>query len=362
VNSSDSEKDECYNDKLLFLLKCKDSESIFKLLKEIKNIYNDYSEYLNIDRYDRYHNIRNYIGHSREKILIVTSKLEQVNEYSVPVLEKESSFGKINTLLSLDYFLTQKVITNINSKDYTELILSFREVLQEKDFYKNAYEEQKSHLELSKKAYEDIKEINTNLDTIEEKTHEFFIKLNDIVLISKEKQEKVIATVQMASEVIKNRESFKNKIIELVSKNEEEQRSEKQKLSNQLAELKRESDQKNHIKDERLEQRNQRVEELLVQGTVTSEQRGQEKIDTFMKIADIKEESKSQLFDLQKTIAAQDAKIRSTVPMMFTKLCSKLEIKGDKRKQYLLALKNKNLSVMDLLEKVEEFMADDDFE
>lgn len=344
--------------------------------------------------------LRQNISISKEKISTATSRLEQVNQAPTPSLTKGSSLGKIITLESLDASLAKEgfnvswghnagnIQSLIHSRHtstckcayWAEIVLSFRETLQEKDFYKSAYERQKTHLDLSKKAYEDIRGIKTNLDTAEEKGNQALMALQNERSAFQSQAEKITATVQMASQLVSNRESFKNKLIELVSKSEEEQRIEKEELKNKLTQKENILEEKNQKfiedykekdksaneylqkKDNIIQDSHNEVKELLKEKLTDADKVAQEKLQLAKELGSIQGKSQSDLFSLQKTIAAQEAKIRSTVPMLFLKLCTKAEIKGDKRKNYLGALKNKELSIIDLLEKAEEFLADDDFE
>jgi hypothetical protein len=264
--------------------------------------------------------------------------------------------------------------------DWAEIVLSFRETLQEKDFYKRAYEQQKAQVDLSKKAYEDIRGIKTNLDTAEEKGNQALMALQNERSAFQSQAEKITATVAIASQLVSDREAFKNKVIELVSRSEEEQRIEKEELKSKLTQREKILEDKNNSfieehkeqsklarediqkKDDVIQKGHEKVEILLKEKLSDADRMGQEKINSLKEIGAIKESLKDEVSNLQAIIKAQEAKIRSTVPMIFLKLCTKAEIKGDKRKNYLGALKNKELSIIDLLEKAEEFLADDDFE
>lgn len=264
--------------------------------------------------------------------------------------------------------------------DWAEIVLSFRETLQEKDFYKSAYERQKTHLDLSKKAYEDIKGIKTNLESAENEGNKALMALQNERAAFQSQAEKITATVQMASQLISNRESFKNKVIELVGKSEEDQRIEKEELKNKLThkenvleesnrkfieEYKEKDKSANEYlqkKDDVIQASHSEVKELFKGKLEFAERLAQEKLQSLKELGSIQEKSLSNVSNLQTTIAAQEAKIRSTVPMLFNKLCAKANIKPDIKRSYLVTLRNRELSIMDLLEKVEEFVAEDDFE
>ena len=205
-------------------------------------------------------------------------------------------------------------------ENLAQLILSFREVLEEKDFYEKAYKEQKYHLDLSKKAYEDIREVKTNLENAGAEC-EVLTALQNERSLFQGKAETIALAVQTVSGLIINRNALLENEVEALK-----------------AQLKEKIDDVKYIEQTKAEK------------------------DTVIKLGDLKQQSQSDISNLQKVLSNQETKIRSTLPSIFVKLCSKLDIKGEKRRTYLSALRNKELSVIELLEKVEEFIADDDFE
>ena len=274
--------------------------------------------------------------------------------------------------------------------DWAEIILSLHEVLEEKDFYKRAYEQQKSQLDLSRKAYEDIKGIKTNLETAENEGN------NSLMILQNEREslrsQAELINVQVGGmfELVKNREGFQNQIVELVREFEERERSEKEELKSTLAKKENtfEEYQKQHAeerekqvsltfdkikeKDDFLATANQKLENYLKEQLSSQEKVGEEKL-TFVKevgtlqkqlveaVSKQEQAFQKQMFDLKEQFVQQEARIRYTLPSMFEKLCVKSEVKGEKRRNYLRALRDRELSILALLNKVEEFMTEDDF-
>jgi len=253
--------------------------------------------------------------------------------------------------------------------DWAEVILSFREVLAEKDFYKKNYKHQKENLDLAKKAYEDIKDVKGHLDTAEEVGNKTLMKLQNERLNMRTHIEKIDITAQLAAKLINGRESYQNTILNLVSQSEVEQRSERNEIKIKLDQ--KEIDQKEQAKQTREDlnkQAKQTREDLnkkdetiqsshvevrkVLEGKVDEEKQAKQEIV----------QSLTHQYDLEKKIAMQEALIRSMMPKLFNKLCIKAQVKKEDRANYLSILRNKELSIVDLLGKVDEFMEKDDFE
>jgi len=181
--------------------------------------------------------------------------------------------------------------------------------------------------------------------------------------------EKIDITAQLAAKLINGRESYQNTILNLVSQSEVEQRSERNEIKIKLDQ--KEIDQKEQAKQTREDlnkQAKQTREDLnkkdetiqsshvevrkVLEGKVDEEKQAKQEIV----------QSLTHQYDLEKKIAMQEALIRSMMPKLFNKLCIKAQVKKEDRANYLSILRNKELSIVDLLGKVDEFMEKDDFE
>jgi hypothetical protein len=262
-------------------------------------------------------------------------------------------------------------------QDWAEIILSFREVLQEKDFYKGAYDQLKSNLDLAKGACDDIRDIKTKLETTEQ------ISNNALMVYNNERSgvdqilQQVGAMANMASQMIQNRESYSTAIRNILIEKEEEQKKDKEKLQYDLEQLekkrekqeeeaKAERKEQERLTDEKIEKQEEEIKEGIRKEVIFEKEKStikdnlsKEKEDLREKIKEIEinainqgHSSEKSLLEAASKLREADTRVRSILKMMGLNTEDQT-----KKKSLMEASRDKQLSLSDLLDKIEDYYA-----
>lgn len=265
---------------------------------------------------------------------------------------------------------------------WASVILSFRENLEEKDYYKNAFEKQKAslqslnarHIEVSK----DVEEMAPKLNVIQDKS------LVALSTIQSERQlflngfrdqmEKTAFAFNVMNQLNESEQAFQKQILTVVKNNEEEQRKEKTHLQE---EIKKKEENKN-LEIQNIMEQQKNINQSIIEDSKEKAKLLSEKDNQILSL--INEKHKLDIEHLQKEVSlnqvmkeegfknvlAQKNKereqellennMRNFAEYLFGKLCEKSGFDLEESETYSNNLVDEKVPLSDTIKKVKLFI------
>ncbi|CAF0880211.1 unnamed protein product, partial [Didymodactylos carnosus] len=131
---------------------------------------------------------------------------------------------------------------NCSCDSWSQMVLSFREALEEKDYYKRSFNEQKVLLDNLRTKHQEVQDIVNDIvpkmNLIEEKSHFAItnIQRERQLFLSglKDQQEKTVFAFNVMNQLHQSEKIFQEQLITIVKNNEEQQRNEKNRLQEEI--------------------------------------------------------------------------------------------------------------------------------
>lgn len=265
---------------------------------------------------------------------------------------------------------------------WSSIVLSFREMLEEKDYYKSTSETQKSVLQNIDRKHqevsENLEEMAPKIEIIQEKSQLavstiqgdrglFINGLEDI-------KEKTVFAFSVMSQLHESEKAFQEQLLKIAKSNEEEQKHEKVRLQQEI-EKKEES---KNLEIQNIMSQQKIINQSIVEDSKDKEKRLLEKdaqildlinkkhaidLEHMKKEANLSQAVKEKEFEqvlIQKNMEKEQEmlalRMRSLIPNLFMKLCAKSGVDEKRVDGYIEVLMDENMAVAQMLKKVEFFI------
>lgn len=283
--------------------------------------------------------------------------------------------GNVNTTCSQDHH-------NCACDKWSSIVLSFREMLEEKDYYKSTSETQKSVLQNIDRKHqevsENLEEMAPRIEIIQEKSQLAISTIQGdrglFINGFEDIKEKTAFTFSVLIQLQESEKAFQEQLLKIAKSNEEEQKSEKIRLQQ---EIERKEESKN-LEIQNIMSQQKIINQSIVEDSKDKEKRLLEKdtqildlihkkhaidLEHMKKESSLSQAVKEKEFEqvlIQKNMEKEQEilalRMRSLIPNLFMKLCAKSGVDEKRVDGYIEVLMDENMAVAQMLKKVEFFI------